>query len=117
MMIVHFDFESQRNDPAFSPAGGVPVDIPLVQYQAATTERDILVLAQPIAAAKNSDVGAALTTQIQAIDAAAVTVTPAPVDQATTDAIIAQRQRYVAAYTKTPGLTWAQFLLTDPGLG
>lgn len=70
-MIVHPDKDGQLNDPAFAPNGTIPVDTARASYDACASQRDLLVLSQPLVAAKNAAAGAAITVKIQAIDIAA----------------------------------------------
>ena len=66
VMIVHPDFDSQLNDPAFAPSGTQQYDVP---YRGWTTPRDFLVLLQQkIAAAGRTTLASLIQKRIDLID-------------------------------------------------
>lgn len=71
-MIVHPDDDAQLNDPAFSPAGTITLDVPRTDYSNAWGKREFLALLQPILAGqKTGPIVALCQARIDLIDAQA----------------------------------------------
>ncbi len=113
-MIVHPDFESQLDDPAFNPPGSIQIRVPTDQYQATKSYRDLLALTRPLM--KDASIADQIGLKILTIDLADVeiiTTKTLPVPQAVIqaqDILIAQSERFQAdlALDKTLDfLTWA----------
>ena len=67
-MVVHPDWDAQLADPAFAPQGLVWADVPWIECQVCTSQRDLLVLAKPVITAESVAAGLAIAARIQAID-------------------------------------------------
>lgn len=61
-------YDWELNDPAFAALAVVTGDVPVAAYDACKSDRDHLVLVQPIIAGKSASVGLAIAAKIQAID-------------------------------------------------
>ena len=115
-MIVIPDDDKQLTDPAFSPPGLTPVDVPNAGYKAAQKQRDIFSLVQPILAQQNPPVATQVGLKIQALDhadVATVTANAQVVPQGVIDAqtvLVTQRMRFLAAFALDNTIdfpTWA----------
>lgn len=87
--VVNADSDSELA-PHKGPPGSIFVDTPRQSYLKSPTLRDQMALGQPLVAAKDSVIGAAITSKIQAIDAAIAAELQAAADAAAAAVVDAQ---------------------------
>ena len=68
-MIVVFDNEAQRQDPAFAPAGTTYTDLDATAYNACESDLDVLNAVKPALVLKNPALGLSLAQRIASLAA------------------------------------------------